>query len=327
MIVPLLAGCGTPAPGSDLPTAKTHLEEAKAWAKEWRADAQLIGIFGLELSRPAQNVSNEIPDLFPEYYRDMWSHADPVVGDGRAPVWAYTFLSGNDGSWVTYAQNGTSRQGSLAPVWGPLLKLIPAVTPWSTDSDEALRVVHGAADFRARVGDGDASQVEEALCNSNGTMVWRMDVSPRGAPFNLVVDANSGLLLTGDWPCLTLPDILHDSGSTSGILPLPGQDAVISFTLNRTHSEMPILLNATTSGGPVKMTMTVTRPDGQSSQTGLSLLAPSTPGQSLSTQDVVKPVLAGPYKATIHLDAGINAAYTLSWCPDRDEPSNPACSP
>ncbi len=124
--------------------------------------------------------------------------------------------------------------------------------------------------------------------------------------------------------------VAKEVGQQAGTLLQPQADVDAPFQLNSTHANMTVVLRATTSGGPVRMTMTLTRQDGASSQTQLSILAPGTPGQQLSTSDAMHDAAAGNYTANVKLDVGANAGYELFWCTDgtgEAPPGNLACTP
>lgn len=141
LVSTVMAGCfGSGSKGTDAAdplevmnkeglTASTAIEKAGPVAQAWREDAQLVGAQGEERSfnttiAGQKGVGGAPPD-------------DPVVGDGRAPVWLVGYRSGN--AFLLVAVDGDGRASRVADGSDhPMAREQAVLGSWRTDSPAAM---------------------------------------------------------------------------------------------------------------------------------------------------------------------------------------------
>ncbi len=121
-------------------TVSAAIAHAQPEATAWREDAMLVGAQGEERSinttiYTQQGIGAPPPD-------------DPIVGDGRAPVWLVAFRSGSDFLLLSVDGDGRTKpvaQGGHHPLARPQAVL----GAWQTDSPDALATALAQPDFGA----------------------------------------------------------------------------------------------------------------------------------------------------------------------------------
>jgi hypothetical protein len=185
-----LAGCLAPSEllGADSEkteiTALENKDLADGAAKAWDPEAQLGGVFGLELSDATA--------------ADQWP-LDPDAGNGKSPAWVYVYL-GEAGKAVrgfrvtadgrVSAENDTFDVQSAAEQAKPLGE-------WTVDSDRAVEIAGGNEVFGKALGGGNAT-VALGVANMEGITGWYLAaISDAGSAF-AIVNAATGELVTAE---------------------------------------------------------------------------------------------------------------------------------
>lgn len=197
MVASVLAGCAAPLrPLADVVKGKANGltgmqadDAGAAVAHQWRSDAALLGMVAMENHEKTGNGS-----VFGN---------DPVVGDGRAPVWilqygapgtnlTYSLFVWTNGS-VTHRNEGTDDQPGKA------------VTDWAVDSDAAVAKARGNATFQRAVREtGSAVTYYDVLrgpSDDNGSKLlkhshWIILAEGNGTTAWSTVDALNGTVLS-----------------------------------------------------------------------------------------------------------------------------------
>ena len=112
-------------------------------------------------------------------------------------------------------------------------------------------------------------------------------------------------------------DAVAPSGQWNGTLVLPGDVRPFDWTVDSASNRLVTTLVVTSSGGPVRTSLDVTRPDGGHDANTITVV-PGTPGQRLGSASA-SPVPPGPYHAELRLDVGQATAYSLTWCTEKPD--------
>ncbi len=137
-----LSGCLT----ASAATAKEHQGKATDEAQsEWAADAQLVGIFGMEGTNQGweEGPWGAGEDQSENYFAS--AEDDEDVGDGRSEVWAYGYQADSkpDEFYIVFFDKDGDRQGDMTvPAEDDMLP----IGDYDLNSDEAVDKAKAAED-------------------------------------------------------------------------------------------------------------------------------------------------------------------------------------
>lgn len=183
-----LAGCLAPSELLGAESAKTEItalenkDLADSAAKAWNPQAQIVGVFGLELSQAAPT--------------DEWP-LDPEAGNGKSPAWVYVYLgeAGARAFRVTAdgrvtAENDTYDAAEAAQTAKPLGE-------WTIDSDRAVEVAAANEVFGAALHGGNAT-LAMGVASMEGITGWYLAAISEGGSAFAIVNAATGELVTAE---------------------------------------------------------------------------------------------------------------------------------
>lgn len=159
LLLPLVAGCIGGAEGL---TAKEAAARAEERAREWQADAQLIGLGGFETANATMLQGSPFAGA-----------PDADVGDGRAAAWgvAYRSAAANQSLVVIAFANGTILADDAQP-WDS--NEAGRVQRWDVDSPRAGEVARGHPEVAEVLRQDDASfGLALASPNNVSDPVWQ----------------------------------------------------------------------------------------------------------------------------------------------------------
>jgi len=214
LMVALLSGCAGTEPASRgasleptvqavLPgvAADAHFATAEALAREWDPEARSWAVVTFEFGEGFPADARENPLLA------AYNVSDPVVGDGLARVWTYSFRASPDGLpllprehpafVVNMADDGrvlsayeTDRDDEGALGQAPL-------GSWAVGSAEAARAAAAEdTDYALAVGTdgprGAAMLLQGGRDGDHGGPVWDLVLSEDGEEIHVAIDARTG---------------------------------------------------------------------------------------------------------------------------------------
>lgn len=309
-------------------------EKADEQAAAWDEDAQLVGVFGLEMAQPegpedddgnesSANGTAEAEDAEADEEQDPFDQvartADEELKDGQAPAWLYSYQAGNRSYHVAIAANGTI----LAEETERDDDRETPIEDWEVDSDEAADVVAENNETWSRT--DDARSVMYGL-GQNGTEedpVWFIVLFPGdAAPIVYTVNATTGEYLGAH--SIQIPSfdvgfgggfdgddggdgVPEEGGSDDGSVSLAQPTAEHTFEVEQDgHPELGLELSlddpATSS-----VTATIEGPDGTLGTIEADSMEPAAEGWWADPQP-------GEYTVTVELQEGATQDYAITWC-------------
>lgn len=141
LALPVVSGCL----GSAQAAAGDHRAEATELARQWDPEASLVGVVGLEgQGWPAHLLPDSARSDGEASHWDG-AEADRSVGDGRAVVWAYRFVSQADPSQLHVIV--LNDEGDLLKAYDrPWARELRPLEDWSVSSEEAAEIARETND-------------------------------------------------------------------------------------------------------------------------------------------------------------------------------------
>lgn len=169
--------------------AKSALDEADAEAARWDAQARLAGVAAFEHATHEASVNG------------MDAPVDPKVGNGKAPVWYFEYVTSNATLGFAVAADGSiggrevdEDSEDAESRFGEAI----SVEQWRVNSDEAVRALQKDSAWQAETEGWTPEFALDALGEDNGTLawvvMWASESWERGAVG--VVDATTGQVVS-----------------------------------------------------------------------------------------------------------------------------------
>jgi hypothetical protein len=288
----LVAGCGDQT-GVRQAAFEDRLEAASAAAADWRPDAELVAVFGVE-----RGANVPVPEWLAPMPAPVANAVDPVVGDGLAPWWIYTFQSGR--SWRAFAV------GASGAVLGPIdLGDVEDASPSVDDVLDPSDVHPLLQDAGAWVDDHDLVSWDLFRRNGATPAIWVVREDGAGSSV-IVVDAVSGAILCqgeGDGGVTFGSPGFSTSGQVNAVTPWSE-----TFEVEAGHDGLGIQL----SGSDEllnELDLALTSPSGQG--TSLHWISGTPPASAY-----IQAPEAGTWTLTVSQSRGVAANAVVSIAPD-----------
>ena len=332
-----LAGCLEG--GVTLLTAKQARGQADDAAERWEDDAALVGAYGMEFGPAARARFSEMinagapgegsPPMDEgddEGQRAMISAVvgaeDDVPGDGKAPLWVFSYRSERvEGGYdVAVTGDGVVHEAENGGPSMPFAITHKPIGDWQVDSDEGSEVARADAGYERAVADPEAMAFT-LLVQGGASPVWLFgaQLGPDanggdGSESFVAVDASTGEAIDAeDVLREVLGFVLREAGSSSGTV---AGAAVSSFATEFDveldgHGLLVVLVSV--SPPPVTpMTVVVT------DEAGVEHTGSIGPATGLDATDVIviEGVPTGPYRVEVGADLMVFHDWEVSWCTD-----------
>lgn len=345
VLLGVLAGCAGVSPSPHDVPASAYLERAREIAAASQFGPRLIFVSSLEVAPPLP------PDFLREaeeeidWIKPMLLHDDATPGDGRAGYWLYAFR-GEDRASATYgvmlASGGAVQRVGLLQLakastsFEQAFLLEPSffvhgaeddVTPWTIDSDDAVRRAKtfnpSFADFLRRPSSALLSYVAKP---AHADPWWYFEVAvigpdgvDAGEGLRLGVNARDGRVASEDeLKSILLPVV--ESGRLEGELTAANRNHSRSFDLEFSgHTQIRFVATAPFSAVGSNAMATISPPLGSQSQMRTSGGPQSAPGSRATLSVGWAP--GGTWRVEFSLapdDVDFGAAtrqpYLFEWC-------------
>ncbi len=317
--------------GVSLLTAQEAREHADTAAEEWQDDATLVNIFGIEagpeareqlsgLLQSGNDPSEGDADADERAMLAAVSGADDdVPGDGKAPVWMFSYVADEEGflvgvtsAGVLFAQQGDGEETSLfgnRPVEG-----------WRIDSDDGADVARQDKGYEEAVADPRAMAFT-ILVQSESTPVWLFGVETPGVGDDegepdetfVAVDAASGEPIDAEELLQGLLGFtIREAGSIADTITAPDDAFDATFDVELAgHGVLAILVSV--SPPPLlAWDITVTDPAGTVYAGTVDARAALDSTHTL----VINAVLAGEYAVEVEAGGAVVHDWEVAWCTD-----------
>lgn len=346
LVVGFFAGCA--GPGADdaapLATAREAIAVADRAARAWNAGASLFGASAFELDESSRtefeaDLKEERDDLEAAYerkdiskddydnisallgiYQRIVDTPDKAPGDGRAPVWVFTYLDGEATMSFTVAvARGEAFYRSSDEEVLAEFNLDSGVMPvgdWAIDSDDAAEAGKLAnPDYAVLCAAKDILAFSTLVHGEDGP-VWLIGAErqvPGESPSEayLAVDAATGSLVQDE--VVAVEEALYQEAGRSGdnTFGAPATADVEFEIEDERHLQMAVLLAV--SPAPVQE-VRVTVMDPLGAATSFSVVAGEAP--FFAENAVLLAGTAGLYRVHVETAAAVRLDYEVSWCTD-----------
>ncbi|MEA3166864.1 MAG: hypothetical protein QOJ26_1738 [Thermoplasmata archaeon] len=320
-------------------TAKEARAKADREADRWADDASLMMVVGFEAGANARDQLSQVlvqgsqpgapqPDEDKESEMAMLGAVagaeDDDVGDGRAPVWSFTYTSESNGGMfeVTVTTEGTLQAQQSEENGFGLLLAGRTLHDWAIDSDEGAKVARNDEEYAAAVADPDAL-VFTMLVQGDEAPIWVYGAESGGPNSDsdeddviVAVNAATGEALEDVDDLLTdvFGFVIREFGSESGSEIGAQASFGTGFDIELGGHGVLVVLVSISPPPLVPMDIVVTDPAG----TDYAGTVPASVGTGLdsSTSVILNAIPTGTYGVSVSADLAVANNWEISWCTD-----------
>jgi hypothetical protein len=189
-----LAGCTTPELA-----AHAQERDVRLHAAGWSSDAFLFAVLAMDGDTVSAMSSDPTPggEVEQAFNREFLRNNGSKAGDGRVPVWAYTFMSPSKPDMALHVVKGRgeAKQFELPVEGRPEGVEATPMTGWKVDSDKAASIAAASnATIESVLADPNAFALYQlSIVPGNESPVWMIFIGVLGGRSGtVVVDATTG---------------------------------------------------------------------------------------------------------------------------------------